>query len=304
MLIFESFNQFIEVQVEDFDACIDVLEHDFVLDDVVGNIRLHHLKTDGNGRPMVKALAETLYTYIVNYCIAAKNRDGSLTARQYTKLTKDARGLFRHPSTDESDDKTGEAGEALLFFLTEAVLKAPQLVAKMELKTNHADEVKGSDGIHAKWNEEDKIIEIYFGESKLYQNVNSAIKSALKSIGDFHKNEMYKHEFSMVTKHFKYADEEVKKEVSNLLRGGEPGESVRLNHACLIGFDWGEYKKISPLVLRKVIKEKLLEDGTAIVEKINQGFSEFEHKYLSFEIFILPFPSVSEFRNAFNAALD
>ena len=65
--------------------------------------------------------------------------------------------------TDNSPDKTGEAGETLLFFLMEAVLGAPQLVAKMELKTNSNDEVKGSDGIHVRWNEQDKLVDLYFG---------------------------------------------------------------------------------------------------------------------------------------------
>ena len=61
-------------------------------------------------------------------------------------------------------DRTGEAGEVLLFFLVEAILEAPQIVAKMELKTNHKDEVKGSDGIHARWNEKLGLVDFFLAK--------------------------------------------------------------------------------------------------------------------------------------------
>lgn len=302
---FDTLKDLIAVKSDDYHLCIDVLEHDFLLNDVTGNIRFHHLKNDGNGRPMVKALAEMLYSYIIDYCIASRNRADPLTTQQATRLAKEARNLFRHPNLEDGkDDRTGEAGEALLFFLMEAVLRAPQMVAKMELKTNRRDEVKGSDGIHACWNAEENMIEFYFGESKFYKNVNAAITSALASIADFHENGMYKHEFSIVTKHFKYADEKMKRDLSALVIGGEPGPGARINHACLIGYDWDEYTRIAPKDMRAAVGDRLTRDGREIVNKLNSALSGFERKYLCFEIFFLPFPSVSDFRNEFNAALD
>jgi hypothetical protein len=301
----EAFNRLLAVKAKDYSDCVDVLEHDFTLNEVAGNLRFHHLKSDGNGRPMVKRLAETLYNYIIDYCIASKNREEPLTPQQAAKLTKEARKLFRHPNISGGEnDRTGEAGEALLFFLTEAILQAPQVVAKMELKTNSNDEIKGSDGIHARWNADDNLVDFYFGESKLYQNVNSAIRSALKSMSDFHDNEMYKHEFSIVTKHFKYANDEMRKHIIDLIRGGEPGGGARINHACLIGYDSDVYYRLKPAQLQAQVKAHLLKDGKEIVKTLNQSFSAFERKYLRFDIFFLPFPSVAEFRNEFNSALD
>lgn len=298
------FHEFLSVKIEDYDQCIDVLEHNFELCGIEGKIRFHHLKFDGNGRPMVKALAGMLYDYIIMYCIASKNRNEPLTPQQSARLTKEARNLFRRPNLNEGEeDKTGEAGETLLFFLTEAILGAPQLVAKMEMKTNHNDEVKGSDGIHGVWNEKDNLIDFYFGESKLYQNVHSAISSALTSISDFHDKEMYKHELLIATKHFKYSAPEVKEKLANLIIGGEPGPGARLNHACLIGYDWNKYQKTVPRELKQKIKEILLADGENIVNGLNKKLSDFEKKHLRFEIFFLPFPSVAEFRKEFNLAL-
>jgi hypothetical protein len=298
-------NNYLAVKFDDYQRCIDELEHSFRLDDVVGEIRIHHLKCDGNGRPMVKALAELLFEYIIHYCISLKNRPETLTPQQAARLTKEARKLFRHPKISEDDeDQTGEAGETLLFFLTEAIIQAPQIVAKMELKTNHSDEVKGSDGIHAKWHANDKVVDFYFGESKLYKSVSAAISSALKSINDFHEKEMYKHELSMVTKHFKYADSAIKLELENLIYGGEPSAGARLNHICLIGFDWPRYSTLSSNEIMKSIKSILNEDCENIVENLNSKFKSFDKKHLRFEVFLIPFPSVSAFRREFNAALD
>jgi len=301
-------NDYVCVDIDELYSCIDVIEHQL---DILGqrvSIRLHHLKFDANGQPMVKPLAELLYQFILDYCIASRNRDGELTNRQYTKLVKEARELFRHPDvTDDSPDKTGEAGEALLFLLIEAVLKAPQVVAKMELKTNRKDEVKGSDGIHMRWNEASDLVDVFFGESKLYQKVGDAIKAAFTSIDDFHEKKGYRHEFSMVTKHFKYADPMVKEEIAKFIQLGEPSPDVRINHACLIGYDWKEYSDLGAIPIDQLnteFRERFLVDGERLVKLIDKKFEDFENKHLFLEVFFIPFPSVCEFRNAFNAALD
>jgi len=298
----------ISVQSPDFSSCINMVKHDFKITGIDTTVRLHYLKFDGNKKPMVKALADTLYAYIIDYCLSAKNRDETLTTRQSTLLTKEARSLFRHPKvTDESPDKTGEAGETLLYFLMEAVLKAPQIVSKMELKTNHKDEVKGSDGIHARWNSDTEIVDFYFGESKLYMKVSDALTSALKSINDFHDIKMYEHEFSMVTKHFKYADEEVKREISNLFVNGNPGPNVRVNHACLIGYDYNGYEDVfsePQNKIKEMFELDFLENSSNLVKQLQKKLDGFEKKHLAFDVFFLPFPSVVEFRNAFNEALD
>lgn len=298
----------ISVETPDFSNCIDVVEHDLKITGIETTVRFHYLKFDGNKQPMVKALADTLYTYIIDYCLSSKNRDETLTTRQSTALTKQARSLFRHPEiSDDSPDKTGEAGETLLYFLMEAVLKAPQIVSKMELKTNHKDEVKGSDGIHAKWNENLGLVDFYFGESKLYKSVSDALTSALKSINDFHEIKMYEHEFNMVTKHFKYADEAVKHEISQLFINGNPGTNVRINHACLIGYDYKGYSDVLPEPLSTLISRfeaELLSNAKNLVGLLQKKLDDFEKKHLLFDVFFLPFPSVVAFRNAFNEALD
>lgn len=305
---FDNLNDYVAVRQKDFESCINVVEHELHIDCVSTNLRFHHIKFNGNGIPMVKALACKLYEYIIDYCLSARERSDTLTPQQSMILSKQARDLFRHPKiTDDSPDKTGEAGETLLFFLMEAVLGAPQLVAKMELKTNSNDEVKGSDGIHVRWNEKDKLVDLYFGEAKLYKKVSSALDEALKSISSFHESEMYKHEFNIVTKFFKYANDEIKNAISELIISGEPGPNIRLNHACLIGYNWHKFNKL------KVTNEQSLEqhflkefknDFPRLKKLLEDKFNSFPQKHLKFDVFFIPFPSVTDFRNEFNAALN
>ena len=301
-------NKYNSVELSDYESCLGVLEHDFNIEGIKAQIRMHYIKFDGNGMPMVKALANKLYEYIIDYCISSRNRSESLTTRQSAKLIKEARALFRHPKiSDESPDKTGEAGEMLLYFFMEAILKAPQMVSKMELKTNHKDEIKGSDGIHARFDKDSGIVNFFFGESKLYKKSSAAISDAIKSIEQFHDIEMYQHEFTMVNKHFKYADDATKDAITSLIIGGEPGPNVCVNHACLIGYDFKEFAALSgytPAELQADFINKFHEDGARLTKLLQSKFDSFSKKHLKFEVFFLPFPSVVEFRNAFNEALD
>jgi hypothetical protein len=309
MTPFSEINNYSLDTKKDYDNCIDVIEHNHTIQGIKATLRLHHLKFDGNGLPMVKPLAEMLYNYIIDYCLSARQRPEMLTPRQSAALTKDARKLFRHPNTThDSSDKTGEAGEMLLYFLMEAILKAPQVVAKMELKTNHKDEVKGSDGIHAKWNEEDNLVDFFFGESKLYKESSTAISDAIKSINGFHENEMDKHEFIMFTKHFKYANEKTKEAISDMLVYGGAGSGIRINHACLIGYDFKAYKSLPMNIARNEMiinfRNQFLKDSIRLVKLLQKQFDIFDKKHLRFDVFFIPFPSVEDFRNSFNEALD
>ncbi len=304
----KKLNQYLSTCENSYNECIDVIDHEETINGVQANLRFHLIKFDGNGQPMIGALAETLYNHIIDYCISAKNRPEKFTAQESSKFSKQARKLFRHPKRDKSNpDTTGEAGEILLYFLLESVLKAPQVVAKMDLKTNHSMESNGSDGVHMNWNKEKGLVDVFFGEAKLHQSYGGAIKDALKSINEFHDKNIIEHEFWMVTKHFKYSDSLTQEAVVNLFESGKPSSGVRINHACLIGYNSKNYKKLptgSSDDVTKYFKEEYLKHTKKITKSIQKNFDKFDKKHLNFEVFFIPFPTVQEFRDAFNKALD
>jgi hypothetical protein len=284
------------------------LEGAHSLNGIEGTTHLHYIRFDGNGEILLGGLAELMYQHAIDYCISARDRPTSLTAPEAARLTKEARKLFIHPPASVEDpDQTGEAGEMLLYLLMETILKAPQVVAKMELKTNPSLEINGSDGIHMAWNEADSIVDVYFGESKIYQDLGGAMSAALKSIDAFHEKDLCRHEFLMVTKHFKHSNSKVRDAVGELLTDGVPSSGVRINHACLIGFNWKDYTDIfsCPGSSRlDELKAKYANDAQRILSICETKLASFKNKHVRLAVFFMPFRNVQELRDAFNHALD
>lgn len=305
---FSDLEQLISASATKLSNCIGHLEHSHSVAGLNGASHLYFLKFDGNGNPMIPALAELMYQHTIDYCIAARERPTALSTAEATRYTKEARKLFVHPpATEEDPDETGEAGELLLYILIEALLRAPQVVAKMELKTNTNLEINGSDGIHMAWNEEDQLVDLFFGESKIYQDLGGAISAALKSIDGFHAAELCRHEFLMVTKQFKYANENIRAAVSQLLSDGVPTPGVRINHACLIGFNWKEYEEVfkKPGANRLAeLQARYVADAERILNICAKKLESFKSKHVRLSVFFLPFDKVQDFRDAFNKALD
>ena len=58
---------------------------------------------------------------------------------------------------------------------------APQLIAKMSLKTNPKMPVHGADGVHVRYSKADKRLLLYWGESKVHADVGAAISAGFKA---------------------------------------------------------------------------------------------------------------------------
>lgn len=292
---------------QNYDACIGHVEHQHAYAGVIAKTRLHHLKFDANGQPKVADLAKCLVNHAIDYAISARNRPPLMTAQQAAQYMQEARGLFRAVTAPPGTaDLAGEAGELLLYFLLETVLGAPQVVAKIELKTNPALEVNGSDGIHMRWHAADNLVDVYFGESKLYTDVGAALTNAFGSIESFHANGMRDHEYAMATKFFKGVDENVKSAVAEVLYTGRPGPGARINHACLIGYDWAA-TGLTPGQAAGAVEAEYCRQYAADAKRLHRmlqnRFDVCERKQFGFEVFFLPFVSVQEFRDAFKRAM-
>ena len=144
------------------------------------------IKIDNNGNLRLQDLIEYIDTRIVDYAIPKKeideagsnyNKTGS--TRKILELQRKAENLF----TDLKN--TGEGGEILLYILTQDILKLPQLISKMSLKTSGKLHYQGADGIHFQYNETTKNLELYWAESKMYKDLNTAISKCFESIKGF-----------------------------------------------------------------------------------------------------------------------
>jgi hypothetical protein len=84
---------------------------------------------------------------------------------------------------------------------------------------------------------------------------------------------------------------------------------LRLNHACLVGYDWNVSKGTPEQPLNEIIadfRREYAADSARLHKLLQKRFDDFKHTHLRlrFEVFFLPFPSVQEFRTAFNEALE
>jgi len=304
----EDLRAMLSASRDNYEACIGHVEYQHVCTGVTAKTRLHHLKFDANGQPKVEALAKCLVNHAIDYAISARNRPAVMTAQEGARYMQEARKLFRVVAAPAGTaDLAGEAGELLLYFLLEAVIGAPQVVAKIELKTNPSLEVNGSDGIHMRWHPTDNLVDVYFGESKMYTDVGRALINAFDSIEKFHANGMRAHEISMVTKFFKGVDEKVKAAVNEALDTGRPSAEARINHACLIGYDWtgaGQTPGQAAATVEAEFRQQFLAAAPALHQKLQTRFDNCQRKQYGFEVFFLPFTSVQAFRDAFNAAME
>jgi len=290
----------LEVGKEKYDAFLDKVEHNLCHEGVNATLRFKHLKFDGNGEPKFNDLANCLADYLIEYSFSIRRRGNPQKGHDFSKLRREAKDLLR------KSDVSGEAGEILLYFLLETVLEAPQLVAKIDLKTNPNKEINGSDGIHMKYVDGKELLEIYFGEAKLEQNIYNALTHAFESLENFHESKLLEHELGIVTSHYKWADDKTKEAVINFLDRQSPVGECRYNHACLIGYDWNEYSKLSTDERESFInnfKSIYLKDISRIYNLFEKRYKGFKFKHYNLEVFFLPFKSVQEFRNAFLNAI-
>jgi hypothetical protein len=289
--------KYLEIKEDLYDTIFKNID-DIEIDNAI--LRFHYIQFNPSNEPKFDKLIDILLEHITHYSLSVSKRYKSNDEAYRSRMYREARKLFRNLS------KTGELGEMILWFFLESILKAPQVVAKMDLKTNRNDEVKGADGIHVNITNDD-ILEIIFGESKLYKNLSSAITNAFESIEGFFDNKQYKREYSLITEHFKWLKDEQGTKVLNFISDKTDSDEVKIKIACLIGFDWDEYKKLkNPTERLKLVEEfeELYEDKAEEIEKsITKKFSSFKYAHYEFDFFFLPFKSVDEIRNNFKNEL-
>jgi len=295
-----SLDEYLQVATERYSACLDALPENELNRVITATARFHYIKLDPNGRPRWRDLAKNLAYHILSYCFSVQKRQAARSDADVMELRDEARQFFR------DEQRSGEAGEMLLYFLLEAVLKAPQMVAKISLKTNPNVETLGSDGIHMKWDDEDDVLDLYFGEAKLYRDLDKAAAEAVKSIEKFHANSMEEFELRLVTRHFKHAAGPTRDAILGYVNRGTASETVRINHACMLGYDWDAYSTLrdgNVDVMIEQFRSRYESERPRIEAILNNRFSQFREKQLRFEIFIVPFTSVDDFRKAFLESL-
>lgn len=261
-------------------------------------VRTHFLAHDANGVPATDSLAEIMADAAVDFCMprakaaqayADYEKTGSTEA--IIRLDKQTRNLF------VESESSGEAGELLLFLLLERVLQRPQLISKMALKTNPQVHVHGSDGIHADLTD-NGVLDLYWGESKLYHSSSDAFKDCIESIAPYllpDGRDRRKQDLLLVRDHLNVSQPEL---VSYLLEYFDETNpktlKVRWNGVCLVGFDLDNYPNIA--ALDEAEKEDLSKMVRRWHNTIGSRVNEFKIIAVNIDLFCIPMPSVADLR--------
>lgn len=275
-----------------FATCLAPLDEWVTVDGVNADVTFHFVKFDPTTKdPKFDLLAKALAKHVVRFCLSARARQNVQSQSGFdadeAELFMIARDYFRKLKD------SGEVGELLLFFLLEAAVGAPQVVCKMELKTNPNDEVKGADGIHIKWDEDDEHLDVFLGEAKLFQDIGAAMTKALDSVKDIYERNRLDEELHLVTAHFKHLDEEFQRKVTAWVNRETSEEECHIIHSCLIGWDWSQYKRLQTErdALFDEFEAEYRKYCTNIGDLLSRRFQDYSHRHLSFHFLFVLFAS-------------
>lgn len=275
------------------------------LQDTKATFRCHFIATTPLDEPRVNDLAEKLVDQVVDYCIPRSrisdaqdylNRTGS--TEKLTQLAREARELFTKIKT------SGEGGEMLLYLLLEVVLGLPQVLCKMPLKTNSNMHVHGADGVHVKALDNGNLA-VYWGESKLYTSVVSAIDACFRDIAPILKNEggATRRDLLLVRDNLDTGNKELTAALIRYFERDRPEAAMlEVRGACLVGFSLDEYPP--PFENDQTsIREQVAQSITDWQERIAKRVGDQELVNFEIEIFFVPFPSVESFRSTLKERL-
>ena len=265
------------------------------------------LALDGRSLPRAGDLARFIANRVVDFAIPrtellkAQDRDRrGNTAANVAALRKRAETPFVEATT------TGEGGELLLYVLVQTFLRLPQLFCKMSLKTSTEMHVHGIDGIHVGVDRTSGGLALYWGESKLYGDFRQALRRCLTDIKPFlcsdgGSESPFERDLQLVRDGLDLADEELNEAILRFLDPDDAAyRSVTFRGVCLVGFDHSAYpvspnQKDATTLLNEISAE--LDSWVTTVEGLLTQATPLDG--VDLEMFLLPFPSVQDFRNAF-----
>ena len=277
-------------------------------------VRLHgHFFPFRGGKPTVEEFIELLTTKLVSFCMSRKSINAAqetwrdLSAQKQVEkiiqLRNKAFDLFK--KAQRNTNRNGEFGEVIAYLLIEYVLKAPQLVAKMSLKTNPQMPVHGSDGIHVSYDVASGGLTLLWGESKCYASVTSAISEAVESVAENLQSEKMKQELFLIEQHgdLSHFSEAGQKAIMSFLDPYDENYNKRIDRSVIvIAFDFKRFadmNALKPTEVEAAFEDALRKQLDACATRLDEHLKKHGIEHHSLDVFFLPVPSVHDFRTGF-----
>lgn len=294
------------------DARVRALSHEVACDLERVTLRVHY-PSFRDGECTLQDLVDVISLYLAPFALPRTEVEevyqeyGKLPADDYALLQIDLhnRAVELFKKAQISTNRNGESGELLLCLLTEWILGAPQLIAKMSLKTNPEMPVHGSDGVHVRFCKDTGRLLLFWGESKLYGKVSEAIGSAAESIKTALMPAKVKHELTFVRRHISFSglEPDAVKAIKAHLNPFTEASNKRVNvTTCLIGFDFAGYAidaSVGPEDVEDTFRSEVVASLPKWAEEIAGVFNNEGLAKQTIEMFLFPVPSIADFRKLF-----
>lgn len=214
-----------------------------------------------------------------------------------TMLVREADRLFSRLSN------SGELGELLLFALAERHIGAPQVLAKMSLKTDENLHYNGADGLFARV--EGDVLQIYFGESKTYKKRDAGVYDCVQSIAPILKDSSSQsgpaaRDQILLRSHIDVNNTETEQIIRSLLDPKNTHHNkIQKRACCLVVFDSNAYPSKPNTKKTAELHDEFENKRTNWNAHIKKRLTKEEIENFFIDFFLVPVPSVQDFRHEF-----
>lgn len=288
---------------------LELIERDMLLDGYVVKIHCHCLTVDANGRVQPQRLAEFMRDGVANYAIS-RSKLAQARARDLKYSSTEAFGRLHEQAKRSFTDlaNTGEGGEMLLFLLAERFLKLPQILCKMDLKTDKRVHYHGADGVYAGVTDEG-VLKLFWGESKIYKDASDAIRECLASLAPFliepdHEDAEREQDLLLLSDKADLSKPELTEALQRYFdKDSKQSRRVQYCGIGLVGFDAAFYPGDDTKAVAQEIADAARTELLKWKAQIGKRLTAEKLAEVEIELLCIPLPCAEGFREAFLKAM-
>lgn len=269
----------------------------------------HHVALDGSGLPRLQDFTNAIADWLVDYVIPRRALIEATSVDPHETRIKMARLRRSALDTFKRHGMSGEQGEMLLFVLAETVLGLPQLLCKMDLKTDSEMHFHGLDGVHCGPGVTADQLAVYWCESKVHKDLDGALSEALDGLKPFlisagAGGADKRRELALLDRYMDLGDPTLQKQLLDALDPhSEAFNKVVWRGLCLIGFD-----HIYPIAPNAVTAEAFTTEVQSTfpnwAKKVTERVKNRKLETFEIHFFYVPLGLCDDFREAMKVSLE
>jgi hypothetical protein len=269
----------------------------------------HHIALDGSCLPRLQDFTNEIAEWVLDYVIPRTKLMTAQSSDNTERRLKEARLRREAIDTFKTSGISGEQGEMLLFVLSESLLHLPQLLCKMDLKTDHDMHFFGVDGVHCGADSADPDrLAVYWCESKVHKTLDGALTEAFDGLKPFllgpgSGEKDKRRELALLDRYMDLGDDDIQERVLQALNPNSPAfNAISWRGLCLVGFDYAYPSKPNEKKHADFLKEvsdKFPDWAKMVTARAkNRNLETFE-----IHVFYVPFGFCEDFRKCMAVSL-